>query len=974
MAGNKFWGGDSSSSSSDSDSDSSNEAPAPTAAQAPRRPMTRWAEESSSDEEDNKKRVVKSHTDKRFDQMKDRIKQMKNHKKIDDFATLITDYEAILKMYEKTKGANDAEGPPSIFIQAIGGLEVYVDQRHTELQEQKQEKGIRLPENKQRAFNTLRAKVRKGNKTWADQVEKFKENPDEFEAEDEKSADNDSDSESSASEKGASSSGSSSDSDSDSDSSSGSSSSGSDSDDSDSDSDSDSSSSSSSSGSSNSSSFKTGTDDNSDEEVDDETLRERKMLRWVITDEKKKKEAEKQAKMQDTKKDDKAKKSSSKSKPSSKNKKDDDEKKGSKKEEQQEYSPEELLKKVNEIAQQRGRRGFDRAKYVGQLNALIPHAVKQGPRAQLHILTSLISADFDNTGGAFAPMRTDMWNQAIEKVTQMLPLLKQLHAEQSSDEASAKEEPSEDDPASYPRLQELYVAFIEKLDDELYKALQFITDVYSAEYMEILGNNSRFLILLRLAIKFLEEIKQAVPLGALSLRLMEGLYYKPDTLNATVFSAIAHTVDETDRADWQWPSDSKAYMAQLCRNVRACDNIASTRRAVFCQVYHLALHDHYQEARDLIALGSLTDQAEQSDVRTQILNNRVVAQMGLCAFRLGKIHEAHQCLMAVCMHNKARELLAQGLSYSKNMERTAEQERAERLRQLPYHMHINLEVLDSAHHICAMLLEIPNLAMQGIDPTNKTRVISRVLRRHLEAHDKQLFIGPPENAKECVVAASKSLQRGDWQSACNVLEDLKLWEHIDPSSTEAGQKVKEVIKEKIKIEALRTYLFAYASIYDAFQLSQLSAMFELDSKMVHSIVSKMMIKEELAAFWDESSKFVLVQHSEPTHLQRLALSLADRGAQAVDNNERLVDQKGGGSGFKGDRQQQTGRFDQPGPLRAQQGRFGKGGMGGGKGGKGKGNRGKGFDAAPARARGWENARAGAFRGAGQRGFATPARS
>lgn len=49
----------------------------------------------------------------------------------------------------------------------------------------------------------------------------------------------------------------------------------------------------------------------------------------------------------------------------------------------------------------------------------------------------------------------------------------------------------------------------------------------------------------------------------------------------------------------------------------------------------------------------------------------------------------------VCQYNKGRELLAQGLSYAKNMERSQEQERAERQRQLPYHMHINLEARTS---------------------------------------------------------------------------------------------------------------------------------------------------------------------------------------------------------------------------------------------------------------------------------------
>lgn len=285
-------------------------------------------------------------------------------------------------------------------------------------------------------------------------------------------------------------------------------------------------------------------------------------------------------------------------------------------------------------------------------------------------------------------------------------------------------------------------------------------------------------------------------------------------------------------------------------------------------------------------------------------------------------------------------------------------------------MHINLEVLESAHHICAMLLEIPNMAMHVNDPSNK-RVVSRWLRRSLEHYDKQYFTGPPENTKESVITAAKALQRGDWANACAALEDLKLWDHIDPSSAEAGQKVKAMIKEQIQSEALRTYLFAYASIYDAFHLDQLIGMFGLEPKLIHSIVSKMMIREEITAFWDESSKYVLVQHSEPTPLQRLALALADRGAQAVENNERLVDQKSGGYGFSRDQRPQQGAG------------FGKGGKGGKgkdrdfddrKGGKGKGRGGKGFMNRPPINRGWENARAGAVRGSAQRGWATTTRT
>jgi len=980
MAGNKFWGGSSSSSSSDSD-ESADDQPVAVAAQAPRK-AARWADESSSDESVGQKRVVRSHTDKRYEQLREHIKHSKNHMKIDDFANLITDYEAILKVPDKMKVVMEQEGgPPPEFLKAISSIELYTERLHAEHLEKKATKGEKLPQNKQLAFNTLRAKVRKGNKQYLEQITRLREHPSDFESEGEEENDEQSDAEDSDSddEKADSSASDGSDSDSDSDSSSSSSDSSSSNSSSGSDSSSGSSSSSDSSSSDSDSSSASGRswrksegDDDSEEDLDEEAAREKKMLRWLITADKQARAEKKVADVQaagarSTKKPTKT----PKAKPGrGVDSRSDDKKKG---QEPEEYSPEELTKKVTEIAQQRGRRGFDRKTYVDKLTELMAHASKQGPRPCLYIYSSMVSADFDNTGSAFQAMRLDLWNEALDKVNKMLPLLieSQKAAGASDGDHVSDAGTDSEDPTTHGRLQDLFVAFVEKLDDELYKALQFTVDVYGAEYQDILGNSSKFLILLKRVMHFFEEIQHVNHLSVMALRLMEQVYYKPDSLNAAVYEAIQHQVSAEEKEDWVWPKDSSAFMAKLCRYVHAGNVQRLQRRASLCQVYHLALHDQFRTARDLLHLSNLQEQAQDSDVHTQILYNRVLAQMGLCAFRLGKIQDAHSCLMDVCMYNKARELLAQGLSYNKTMERSPEQDRAERLRQLPYHMHVNLEVLESAHHICAMLLEVPNIAMQSIDPSNK-KIISRVLRRALEQYDKMLFTGPPENAKEAVVSAAKALQRGDWSNAWAALDDLKIWDHIDPGNPEAGARVKAMIQEKIKSEALRTYLFAYASIYDAFQLDQLVAMFALESKTVHSIVSKMMIKEEITAFWDESSRYVLVQHVEPTPLQRLALTLADKGAQAVQNNEGLVDQKSGGYGLnKEQRPQQQGRWDQGGGGMDRR-RFGKGGgsgpMGDEKGRKGKG-RGKGVSGPP-RNRGWENARAGALRGNTQRGWST----
>lgn len=60
-----------------------------------------------------------------------------------------------------------------------------------------------------------------------------------------------------------------------------------------------------------------------------------------------------------------------------------------------------------------------------------------------------------------------------------------------------------------------------------------------------------------------------------------------------------------------------------------------------------------------------------------------------------------------------------------------------------------------------------------------------------------------------------------------------------------ADKVRAMIKQKIQEESLRTYLFSYSMVYDSLSLEHLSEMFGLEQNVVHSVVSKMIIHEEL---------------------------------------------------------------------------------------------------------------------------------
>ena len=73
----------------------------------------------------------------------------------------------------------------------------------------------------------------------------------------------------------------------------------------------------------------------------------------------------------------------------------------------------------------------------------------------------------------------------------------------------------------------------------------------------------------------------------------------------------------------------------------------------------------------------------------------------------------------------------------RNHERSQEQEKIEKQRQMPFHMHINLEMLECVYLVSAMLIEIPYMAAHEFDA--RRRMISKSyyqqLRYSLHARD-----------------------------------------------------------------------------------------------------------------------------------------------------------------------------------------------------------------------------------------------
>ncbi|KAK3296317.1 eukaryotic translation initiation factor 3 subunit C [Chaetomium fimeti] len=566
------------------------------------------------------------------------------------------------------------------------------------------------------------------------------------------------------------------------------------------------------------------------------------------------------------------------------------------------FSPESIQKHLRAIVESRGRKNTDRGEQIKIMEEL--SKVAETPYLKIRVLQTLVSARFDLGSGTTTSMPLEHWKAAERELAALLTLL-ETHKDHVVIEGAEEWEDDDKTPVlgpddKYIKVPGSVVSYIERLDDELTRSLQSI-DPHTSEYIERLTDEASLYNIILQGLLYYETIRKDASLdipqeslNRIIQRRLDHVYFKPaqvvKILEENAWKQASSGVDSaiTPRGV---SGDAGKLMHTLCNYLFDNSEGIIRARAMLCQIYFLALHDEYYKARDMMLTSHLQESIASFDVATQILYNRTLVQVGLCAFRRGLVYDAQNTLQDICGSGRQKELLAQGVMMQRYNQVTPEQERLEKQRQLPFHMHINLELLECVYLTCSMLLEIPLLAQIGSSPDIKKRVISKTYRRMLEYHERQIFTGPPENTRDHVMQASKALAAGEWKKATHFIHSIKIWD-LMPSAEE----IKAMLAKQIQEEGLRTYLFTYAPFYDTLAIETLSTMFELDSVKVSAVVSKMISHEELAAALDQVTKTVIFRKGvELSRLQSLALALSDKASALIETNERTLEVRTQGS-------------------------------------------------------------------------------
>lgn len=808
--------------------------------------------DSSSDDEDN--REVRSEKDKRYDELKSAISQIRKDQKIDDWTLVLQDYETLLKKITKAKKVIRKEGTPEFVVRAFVQLLANAE----DTKEKAKSEGKKISKKSSQSLNRLIQKLKRTCKSYDKDIEKLKKTGklnvvDKFKGED--SSDEDSGDESEAKQSSMADDGSADghadNVDVDDGKNNGNYSDGSDwSDD----------------------GAGSGSDSGSDIDVDAGpqgitrdfwvkktkagATTEKRIRKNVATGPKKKEERKVEAK--------------------------------------KEMNAEAVIRKLKDIEDKRGRRGIDKKAYIEDLKLLLTKAKHQATR--LKIQTLLATALFDislNTGKA---MPVELWKTCAGQVDQIIDTLvanELLRLSEDEDFEENYEEKELDDGKTEKKEGEehevIYVkgnlfSFVSRLSAQFTQSLQEI-DQHDAKYVSRIKDETTMVRIIKKCGEYYVHIKKEDYLVKIDLLHLTHVYY---TYNKDLdqFNAVKSASKGYMMKNKPLFTKGPGVVEQLVRRLYNAEGARSKTTALLCHVYHFCVHNRFHEARNLLLMSHLQDVIQNADIDSRILYNRTLAQLGLCAFRNGHYGASLDCLSELYLYsNRIKELLAQGVTKtSRYHERNLEKEKLERMREYPYHMHMNLDMLEAVNLISAMFAEIPNLAKHG---DTKRKIISKSFRKQFEHHKKQVFTGPPESTRHLIMCASDALADGDWETCYKHVSALRMWALIPHS-----KEVEATLKTQIQVSSLQVYLLVYGAQYSSIDVAQLCAMFELKESIIHKVASRMMIRGELLGAWDQPSGCIIMHNEELSRLQATALAYADKVTQYVDVNERLLDIRG----------------------------------------------------------------------------------
>jgi translation initiation factor 3 subunit C len=283
--------------------------------------------------------------------------------------------------------------------------------------------------------------------------------------------------------------------------------------------------------------------------------------------------------------------------------------------------------------------------------------VAKTPAQKLEVMVHVVSAQFDVTPSLSTHMPIPIWKRCVSNVLQILDILEHHHNiimdESAEPNLEATAGPAENEQGEI-KVWGNIVAFLERIDDELFKSLQGI-DPHTKEYVERLRDEPSFLTLAENVEKYVERIGDTRAGARIALRRVEHVYYKHTDVYAAMRKLAESQPVETDGAEdsatksgedgdesaevsgegaeeaaekerkakahkpqedfvktppivprkASFPDTVRELLDDLVGTIYRYGDERTKARAMLCDIYNHAIVDEYYVARDLLLMSHL---------------------------------------------------------------------------------------------------------------------------------------------------------------------------------------------------------------------------------------------------------------------------------------------------------------------------------------------------------------------------------
>jgi len=497
-----------------------------------------------------------------------------------------------------------------------------------------------------------------------------------------------------------------------------------------------------------------------------------------------------------------------------------------------------IKEELKQIFKQRGQNKYS-LDNVERLEFL--YTKTQNKLTQIEILSESTLQCFDNYSNQLSAFTSELWNKIYQDIEKMVELHDILNKEKN-------ETNQKDIEKMNLSLQNDLSVRMEKLENELYKSLQFNTN-NNTEYTNGILNEIKFLKLCKKIETFYTQYQNSFGIAKIYLLVIMHTYYKNSASVKNIIKKHNLKLEEDDYLQKIILNNEKDYFKSLCNQTLQILDEENKVKVMLYQVYFLCVRNDYESATKLFNSSNSYELVSLFKNETlKVLFNRTLAQLGLCAFKNLDLEEVIKYLAPLCTKGptKLKEYLSQ--SYTKDNEKNALFDRGDKMRTIPNIMRINTNDLDTIFYLSSMIYDIPKILLgkiYGKESDDESDYNSHAFERLFYNFQRQQFNGPSNIDKDKILATTTVLMKGDWKTCIQEIKNLNL---IKKYNNILQDKLFELIKKT----ALKCFILFYMSEYESLEAGKLSKRFEIKEYEVKNIINDMILSGKIKAKWNDN--------------------------------------------------------------------------------------------------------------------------